>query len=56
MDRHEIDPHAANAGTADDPRSGSLLGIELKDGRVFVIVLLERKERRIIGRWENTSF
>jgi hypothetical protein len=40
---------------ADDPRTGSLQGIELKDDRVFVIVLDERKERRITGRWENTS-
>ena len=56
MDRYEIGPPAANAGMADDSRSDSLLGIELKDGRVFVIVLHERKERVIIRRWENTSF
>jgi hypothetical protein len=40
----------------DDSRSGSLPGIELKDGRVFVIVLHEREERITIRRWKNTSF
>jgi hypothetical protein len=37
-------------------RSKNLPGIELKDGRVFVIVLDERKERFISIRWKNTSF
>jgi hypothetical protein len=47
---------AANAETVDALRGGSSPGIELKDGRVFVIVLHERKERGIIRRWKNTSF
>jgi len=49
-------PSTANAETADALRGGSLPGIELKDDRVFVIVLHERKERIIIRRWKNTSF
>jgi len=51
-----MDPLAADARRTDAAKSGSLLGIELKDSRVFVIVLHERKERIIIRRWENTSF
>ena len=47
---------AANAETADALKGGSLSGIELKDDRVFVIVLHERKERVVIRRWKNTSF
>ena len=49
-------PSAANAEAADTPRGGPLPGIELKDDRVFVIVLRERRERIIIRRWKNTSF
>jgi hypothetical protein len=56
IDRYEMGPLAANAETADALRGGSLPGIELKDNRVFVIVLHERKERVIIRRWKNTSF
>lgn len=60
-DRYETDPPAANAEMPDDLGSGSLPEIELKDGRVFVIVPHERKERIIIKRiiirkWKNTSF
>lgn len=37
-DLYEIDPPAANAEMADDLGSGSLPELELKEGRVFVIV------------------